>query len=148
MPEIKLPVQNYTIGSGSGIRSSGVGFEERLGLIGDHAGGEGFHGPIRGAIASYVGTHGAEGTDPEALKTRLREVIHAADDTRHPDLSRYLSDVYLDDLIRGAVEKFGQRYVPATACAPSWSLPTITADEAFLRVSAAIREFMCEALAA
>jgi hypothetical protein len=104
------PVSTYA----GGLDSDAVGFEAKLRQIGDPPGnpnGRGFHLPLLAATASYVGAHGRDGTDVCALKERLRQAILAAPKRagRDQDIDRYLSDEYLDDIISGAVEKFGDR---------------------------------------
>ena len=86
------------------------GFESHLAKMGDGQDLGGFHDPIIRAIASYIGLHGADGTDPEWLKDQVREAIdHAPVRISRPpsDLQRYSSDRFLDDAIRGAIAKYG-----------------------------------------
>ena len=87
-----------------------VDFEGWLARIGHHAGGAGFHEPIRGAIASYIARHGVV-LDREALKDRVREAIFSAENHDHDEatIANYMSDAYLDSSIDGAIEKFGGR---------------------------------------
>jgi hypothetical protein len=97
--------------SHSGTRkpfAEAVGFENWLVRIGDHEGGEGFHAPIRGAIASYVSTHGGV-ADRDALKEHLRDRISNAENHHRDEatIEHYMSDAYLDASIDGAIEKFG-----------------------------------------
>ncbi len=55
------------------------GFQNYLNQIGDHEGGSGsFHNAVYAAMCSYVGTHGIEGTDKEALKKILKKKILSA----------------------------------------------------------------------
>ena len=88
-----------------GQRISGVGFQAHLNRVGDDPGQEGFHVPLRAAVASYVSTYGAN-FDYDKLKARLRGVIG-------PDHNRkYLrDDRHLDALINSAIKKFGHRHV-------------------------------------
>ena len=87
------------------------GFEGWLARIGDGAERDGFYIPIRSAIASYIGTHGREGTDPQALKARIREValVSPRSPGREHKLQQRISDPELDVLIRGALDKFGEK---------------------------------------
>lgn len=76
-------------------------FEERLATIGPR-----YHLPILQAAASYVATYKAE-ADLHGLKARLKDAIQLAAPGANPKRN-YLNDRYLDDLIRGAVRKFGR----------------------------------------
>lgn len=95
------------------------GFEAHLARLGDGEGLEGFHNPLRDAIASYAATHGA-GFDRDALKAKLREAIERAPKSKpRPYLT---SDEHLDNLIDSAVEKFGSEARPEDAAiAPAFS---------------------------
>lgn len=87
------------------------GFENWLKRIGDHEGGDGFHDPIIRAAASYVATNGASGTDVEALYERIRDVVLAADASRHE--RRYVDGMasreHIIGAITGAIKKFGNQ---------------------------------------
>lgn len=74
----------------------GLGYEGHCARIGDHAAGAGFHGPIKSAVASYIGRHGSQ-VDPTWLRSDLEEVIRRAlrDPVKHPDA--YI-EVRIDDL--------------------------------------------------
>lgn len=89
--------------------SSGHGFEHKLSLIGDHGGGEGFHGPIISAIASYVATAGRDNVNREWLLETVRNRVLAADSTQHDPsyIDIKASREYLMPAIDGALEKFG-----------------------------------------
>lgn len=102
-------IQTKTPGVSATYESSGAGFDFFLNQIGDHAGGAGFHIPVRDAAASYVGTHGAEGTDPELLYSILRDRILAADASRHSeaDIEQRASRGHIDQAISSAIQKFG-----------------------------------------
>ena len=86
---------------------SGAGVEAYLAKIG---GPEGFRGPIKSAIASYVAHYGSK-ADPEPLKTAIRTAIaHADPGGRSADqLARYTSDEHLDGLIRWTHEHHGDQ---------------------------------------
>jgi hypothetical protein len=85
-------------GEETGYRQT-VGFEAYLDAIG---GEHGFNNAIFRAICSYVGTHGADGTDPTALRDRLSEAILAAPPGHRSqsEIERYASARYLDDEVR------------------------------------------------
>jgi hypothetical protein len=100
------------------------GFENKLALLGDGGGLEGFHYPITAAIASYISEHGDD-CDAEALKVVLRKRIDKAPKNlgRDGDIEQYKSDAYLDTSIHGAISKFGApKKVPALYQAPSGGL--------------------------
>ncbi|MDA1101680.1 MAG: hypothetical protein O2967_22190 [Proteobacteria bacterium] len=107
-PEIDLPESDANEGPG-GDFTGVVGFEEQLAKIGHGKDRRGFHDPILRAIAAHVGTHG-RATNRTALKDKVRQAIRAAPRRPEIDLGRYLSDAYLDDSIRGAIEKFGDAH--------------------------------------
>lgn len=90
---------------------SGAGFDFCLSLIGDHPGGEGFHGPTVSAAASYVSEHGAEGTDVEHLYGLLRDaVLSAYADPMHHDaatVEQRASREHIMPMIESALAKFG-----------------------------------------
>jgi len=87
----------------------GPGFEGWLAKIGDHPGGEGFHGPIISAIASYVSTHGREGTDVESLYETVRAAVFSADGNRHSadEIANRASREHIVPAIEGALQKYG-----------------------------------------
>jgi hypothetical protein len=89
--------------------ASGHGFEHKLSLIGDHEGGEGFHGPIISAIASYVSAVGGDNVDKEWLLDTVRNRVMSADSSHHE--ASYIdikaSREYLMPAIEGAISKFG-----------------------------------------
>jgi hypothetical protein len=64
-------------GSKDGYKPT-TGFKNYLKLIGDGENGTGFHNAIYAAMCSYVGTHGIEGTDKNALKNILKKRILSA----------------------------------------------------------------------
>ncbi|MBL8420706.1 MAG: hypothetical protein JNK92_08725 [Dechloromonas sp.] len=98
-----------TRGSSQAKGSSGHGFDHKLSQIGDHEGGEGFHGPIISAIASYVATVGRDNVDTEWLLETVRNRVLEADSTQHE--ATYIdikaSREYLMSAIDGAIEKYG-----------------------------------------
>ena len=102
------------------------GFENKLKLLGDGDGLEGFHIPITSAIAAYASEYGAD-FDTEALKNNLRQRIDAASKNpgRGAEIERYKSDAYLNPSIRGALERFGApKIVPALYRPPEGELDT------------------------
>lgn len=85
-------------------------FEEWLKLVGDHAGGEGFHEPLLNAAWHYVLEHGEEGTDVDALVGKLKEAVNNADKSKHSSdyLSKY-NDQYLKASVTSAFAKIGAK---------------------------------------
>jgi hypothetical protein len=88
-----------------------AGFEAKLALIGDHPGGEGFHFPIIAAVASFVATHGEEGTDREALYEAVHQRVIGADARNHDPA--YIEDMasrkHIEPAIDSALRKFGSQ---------------------------------------
>lgn len=103
-----LPIQASSIAHSS-VVSSPVGFDAILTSIGDHDGGAGFRHPLLRAAASFVRSHGTEGTDPEALFELLRGVVLAADASKHTpdDIEERASRETIMPMIRSAMAKFG-----------------------------------------
>lgn len=87
------------------------GYEQILAEMGDD--GKGFYEPILRATSSFAATQGREETElqKEAIKIDIRERIKRADTSNHDqaDLDRYASDAFLDSIIDGAIEKFGDK---------------------------------------
>jgi hypothetical protein len=85
-------------------------------LIGDHQGGEGFHGPTKAAIAVWVAKHGAE--HPTAwLRQDIENAIRSADRSQHT--RDYVEDKVreLDALIQWTVEQEAARPRKSTQAA-------------------------------
>jgi hypothetical protein len=123
---------------------TGGGFEGYLALLGDGPGLAGFQEPILKAIASYVWEHGADGTDREALKARLREAIAAA--PRGPgrsegDIKRYLSDRFLDDKIDWTLARESEARAAAGA-GPTFPDTGVSLEEGERRSREAVARFM------
>ena len=74
----------------------GIGYQAFLAKIG---GTEGFRGPIKSAIASYIAENGSA-ADPEPLKAEIRAAIARADAGGRSlsELERYTSDKHLDGI--------------------------------------------------
>ena len=86
------------------------GFEAHLALMGDGPGLNGFNAVLCSASSSYAAAHGVD-LDRNALKAKLRKSIETAPKAASRDagdITRYLSDSYLDNLIKTAVEKYGR----------------------------------------
>ena len=110
--QIDVPVSVSSLSNNSGPIESGPGFDGWLARIGDHPGGEGFHEPIIKAIASYVSTHGREGTNKEVLFETIRRRVLAADRSRHDDdyvENTMASREHIIQAIDGALKKYGDQ---------------------------------------
>lgn len=92
----------------NGKEPHATGFESHLARMGDGDGLNGFNDPLCSATAAYALQHGG-GLDRDALKALLRAAIARAPKGPERDVSRYLSDAYLNDLITSAIEKFGDK---------------------------------------
>lgn len=121
-------------GSSATGLAPGVGFEGWLEKIGDHPGGDGFHGPIIRAIASYVAARGRPGTDAEALFQSVRQRVLAADRRRHDDayVEGMASHEHIMEAIEGALKKFGD--TPSSR-RPSRFLKDVTGEAAPVELS-------------
>lgn len=88
---------------------AGSGFEYHVSQIGDHPGGAGFRKPLLSATASYVSTHGRDGTDPAALYQTLHDAVIAADARDHTpsDVEDRASESVIMPMIASAMAKFG-----------------------------------------
>ena len=111
LPEAMAQPARGTVGSGVSLTraASGAGFEYHLSRIGDHPGGDGFHGPIVAAVASYVATHGEDGTDREALYQAVRERVLSADARNHDPvyIEHMASREHIESAIESAIRKYG-----------------------------------------
>ncbi len=87
------------------------GFEYHLSRIGDHPGGDGFHGPIVAAAASYVCEHGEESTDPEHVYKKISEAVEKADSSNHDDatVAARASREQIMPAIESAIKKYGSQ---------------------------------------
>lgn len=131
------PIRTANTRTVSGTASDGSGFVYHLSRIGDHPGGDGFHAPIVAAAASYVSTHGAEGTDAEVLFEIISAAVLAADATHHSraDIESRASREHILPAICSALKKFGAaRSKLHTDCAPHFSSDPISAAAATQRL--------------
>ena len=89
--------------------SSGKGFDHFLAQIGDHEGGDGFHGPIIRAIASHVATVGRDDVDKEWLYETVRSRVLSADSSQHESdyINLKASRESISPAIESAMKKFG-----------------------------------------
>jgi hypothetical protein len=95
-------------------------------------------------VACYAAIHGYDHTDPEELKALIRTAIERADGSRHSnaELEGYASNAYLDDLIRGALEKFGRRSRLISGIEPHYNQPDLTPEEAQARIRDTLAAFI------
>jgi hypothetical protein len=94
-------------GHGAGSQAPGepgLGYEGHCSRIGDHAAGNGFHAPIKSAVAAYIARHGSQ-VDTTWLRSDLEGVIRRAprDQVKHPDDYIELRVDDLDPLISAIV---------------------------------------------
>jgi hypothetical protein len=94
-------------GHGAGSQAPGepgLGYEGHCSRIGDHAAGNGFHAPIKSAVAAYIARHGSQ-VDTTWLRSDLEGVIRRAprDPAKHPDDYIELRVDDLDPLIASIV---------------------------------------------
>jgi hypothetical protein len=127
----------------------GGGFEAILAQIGDHPGGTGFHNPIIRAAASYVATHGRDGTDVEALYVVIRARVLTADRSTRDDA--YVEEMagrqHIVRAIEQALDKYAQpgnprrksRNIPGLL--PHFTSKPVAAAEASAMLRAAIGRF-------
>lgn len=96
---------------GPAISKGPSGFEAILASIGDHPGGGGFRLPLLRAAASYVSTHGAANTDPQALYERLRRAVLEADASAHTpeEIANRASYETIMPMITSAIKKYGDQ---------------------------------------
>ena len=157
--DLKLPPVNANLTTGAAVRtpktgtrcatSGGSGFEARLTLIGDNPGGEGFHAPVVAAVASYVATHGAEGTDIDALYDLVRAAVLAADASRHDAayIEHMASREHIVSAIESALKKFGAQPVGRrkaklhTGIQPHFKAQPVSVAEAQRQISALAQLF-------
>lgn len=131
--EVRRPRQT----SGNGLaQSNATGFEARLAMIGDHPGGEGFHGPIVAAVASYVATHGEQGTDREALYVAVSQRVFSADASKHDPayVEHMASREHIGSAIDSALRKFGATPKVHDDCPAHYASSPISINEATRRL--------------
>jgi hypothetical protein len=134
--------------SGNSVQRSG-GFEAFLAQIGDHEGGLGFHGPIIRAVASYVGTHGRDGTDIEALYEVVRAKVLVADRSDHDDgyIEQMAGHEHIARAIEQAIVKYGNPSDPRRKSRQIPGLPAhfaskpVATAEATTTLQCAVDEF-------
>jgi hypothetical protein len=132
--------------SGGGLNLPiSFGFDDALGQIGDGPGLDGFHQPIKRAIASYIATHYPE-INLEWLKRQLRDAIAGAPvgtDRAGSDLVRYASDHYLDSIIQWvlAQEESKKAQAERAHAQPFYPEEGADADMAAAQLEAAIADF-------
>lgn len=103
-----IDISHALQGTAKGVLQYAKGFDSKLEYLGDGPGLLGFHIPLREAVASYAAKHGSSGTDSTVLKEKLRLAILGAPKSRDRNVSRYISDAYLNGIINSAVKKFGK----------------------------------------
>jgi hypothetical protein len=123
LPPEAMTSAHRTIGQGS--TGTVHGFENKLKLIGDGKGLEGFHRVLIAAVSSYIYGKYEWEIDAGWLKAQLRGAINNAPKRVGRDVSNYLSDAYLDQNISTAVSKFCQALTT-----PRYPSPTLTAEQA------------------
>jgi hypothetical protein len=122
-----LPGGDFTVPTGSG-------FEYYRGRIGDHESGDGFHGPVKSAVAAWIGRHGAQ-ADTTWLRADLEHAIRSAprDPAKHDDGYIELRVADLDTLIPAivALQVASEAAWPeARECEPTYPAPLGTVEEA------------------
>jgi len=142
--ELSESTQTPTSYTPSGFQSNVHGFENILDTLGDHQGGEGFNEPLLRAAASYVATKGGRYAEEhiEELKEYLRDCIEGAEKSAtrpRSDIDRYMSDQYLDEQIKGAIEKFGDKASPDVP--PYFDTQPLPFDEADQKLQKIIYQF-------
>lgn len=140
--------ERLTTSTGKGVSPS-KSFEERLSAIGDHPGGEGFHEPIRDAIASHVANKDPGEIDKTALCDLIRSRALAADRSKH-DLEYVEAETVPDKLlssIDSAIEKFKKKPISrrrskvVKGALPYFQEAHLPANDASARLRAEITEF-------
>ncbi|WP_147426107.1 ATP-dependent DNA helicase [Teichococcus wenyumeiae] len=141
------------VSNGKGLSPvSATSVEQALALVGDGDGLEGFHGPLLRATMLYAWHTPLKQRDDEALKATLRAAIAAAPVNARlhgtAELTRYASDAYLDDIIRGAFARAGEdrRDVPQ-GMRPHFDGPMHERDPARAAVGRKLAEVMEQATA-
>ena len=103
-----VPVPAILESTGGRSANRRLGYDGWRRLIGDHDGGEGFHDPMKAAIAAWIGKHGAN--HPTTwLRQDVERAIRAADRSKHNDAHIEEKVRELDGLIAWAVEREAQK---------------------------------------
>jgi hypothetical protein len=93
-PAIERPqARAASSGGTAGAAGLGGGYGYHRARIGDHEGGGGFYGPLKGAIGAFFLENGAQG-DAEWLRSDLEDAIRSA----HRDPGKH-DDAYVEDRV-------------------------------------------------
>jgi len=117
------------------------GFNNIIATMGDAEGQNGFYEPLLRSTASFVSAKGGDEAERqrEDLKEYLRRRVDEADQSSHShgEIERYRSDKFLDDLIDGAIEKFGDR----KALPPYFGTESVSIEEGERELEGVIDNF-------
>jgi putative DNA primase/helicase len=112
---------------GRGNEKRNLGYAAWCALIGDHEGGEGFNGPIKGAIGAWVGKHGAK--HPTTwLAADIEQKIRKADRSKHTDGDIEERIRGLDTLIAWTVEREAQKRPKGIWLSEQWLAQLFAAE--------------------
>ena len=152
LPVIEQRQLNATakaLGRGDALLDDAVGFEAKLERIGDGDGLAGFHRPITSAImaAALSAVENGQRVDEDGIKARVKSAIEAAPKDADRNSDRYASDQYLDDSIRGAVEKAEVIVAERNQDRPAhYPAPTGSLTNAQHQIAAAMERFRRDVL--
>jgi hypothetical protein len=139
------------INQGGQSASFGGGYEAFRRSIGDHHNGDGFHQPIKSAVASYIAAHGSS-VDTVWLRDDLEQAIRSAprDVDKHPDYYIETRVRDLDTLIPHILE---MQRLSETArldiqeCEPTYPEPMGSVVEARMRLVEIANQHVSAAIA-
>jgi len=125
----------------------GSGYEYYRSCIGDHPGGRGFHGPIKSAVAAWIGHHGAA-ADTAWLRADLERAIREAprDPAKHDDGYVEIRVADLDPLIEAIKELQADKEAESAPLQPAYPAPVGSVEEARAMIAAEMDRFVEAAL--
>ena len=125
--------------------SQATSVEAALATIGDGGGLSGFHDAILHASWAYAKITPPRKRSLKDIKARIIEAVRAApraDSRSDGEIDRYLSDTFLDTIIRGAFDKLPHVTDGWTPHPPTYPMPTQSDEEHRREMRAAIRKFI------
>lgn len=147
-PLIEKRKARVTATSGSFTGEPGSGYEYHRSRIGDHEMGVGFFGPIKSAVAAWIGNHGAA-ADTAWLRADLERAIREArrDPAKHDDGYVELRIADLDPLIEAIQELQADKEAQAAALQPTYPAPVGSVEEARAMIAAEMDRFVEDLIA-
>jgi hypothetical protein len=126
----------------------GSGYEYHRSRIGDDEDGVGFFGPIKSAVAAWIGHHGAA-ADTAWLRADLERAIREAprDPAKHDDMYIEIRVADLDPLIEAIKDLQADKEAASAALQPTYPAPVGSVEEARAMIAAEMDRFLEDVIA-